>query len=55
VWLHRSFFWGIRLALQAVLNVREHLTAWWLVAGEIVLIVLFLFFTKVFALAAVLG
>jgi hypothetical protein len=46
-------FWGIRLSLQAWLDVKEHLTAWWLVAGECVLTVLFLYFTVVFALAAI--
>lgn len=48
-----AVFWGIRLSLQAVLDVKEHLTAWWLVAGEFVLTVLFLYFTIVFALAAI--
>jgi hypothetical protein len=58
--LARSFcgyvavFWGIRLSLQAVLNVKEHLTAWWLIAGEYLLTALFLFFTIVFSLAALL-
>jgi hypothetical protein len=47
-----AVFWAIRLSLQAVLDVKEHLTAWWLVAGEWVLTVLFLYFTVVFALAA---
>lgn len=48
-----SVFWGIRLSLQSVLDVREHLTAWWLFAGECVLTVLFVFFTAVFAAAAI--
>ena len=48
-----AVFWGIRLSLQAVLNVKEHLTAWWLVAGEVLLTVLFLFFAIVFTLSAV--
>ena len=58
--LARSFcayagvFWGIRLALQAVLDVKAYLTAWWLIAGEIVLTILFLYFTVVFLTAAVL-
>ena len=25
-----ALFWGIRLSLQAVLDVKEHLTTWWL-------------------------
>lgn len=48
-----AVFWGIRLSLQTVLDVKEHLTAWWLVAGECVLTVLFLYFTVVFALGAI--
>jgi hypothetical protein len=32
--------------------VKEHLTAWWLVAGECVLTILFVYFTTVFTLAA---
>ena len=28
-----AVFWGIRLSLQAVLDVKEHLTTWWLRAG----------------------
>jgi hypothetical protein len=51
---YAAVFWGIRLSLQAVLDVKEHLTAWWLIAGEIVLTVLFLYFTVVFSLAALL-
>ena len=50
---YMAVFWGIRLSLQAVLDVKEHLTAWWLVAGECLLTVLFLYFTAVFTLAAV--
>jgi hypothetical protein len=49
-----AVFWGIRLSLQAVLDVREHLTVWWLIAGEILLTVLFLYFTVVFAIAALI-
>jgi hypothetical protein len=48
-----ALFWGIRLSLQTWLDVKEHLTAWWLVAGEYVLTALFLYFTIVFALAAI--
>jgi hypothetical protein len=50
---YMAVFWGIRLSLQAVLDVKEHLVAWWLVAGEYALTLLFLFFTAVFATAAV--
>jgi hypothetical protein len=45
-------FWGIRVALQAVFDVKEHLTAWWLKAGYSVLTVMFAGFTIVYAWAA---
>ncbi len=45
-------FWGIRVSLQAVLDVREFLTAWWLTAGYHLLTVLFLSFTVLFAWVA---
>ena len=51
---YMAIFWGIRLSLQAVLDVKEHLTAWWLIAGECLLTVLFLYFTMVFAFAAII-
>jgi hypothetical protein len=51
---YMAVFWGIRLSLQAVLDVKEHLTAWWLIAGECVLTVLFLYFTTVFAFAVII-
>jgi len=47
-----AVFWGIRLCLQAVLDVKEHLTTWWLRAGYYTLTVLFLFFTLVYGGAA---
>lgn len=56
--LARSFcayvavFWGIRVVLQAVFDVREHLTAWWLTAGYAVLTAMFTAFTVVYAFAA---
>lgn len=43
-----AIFWGVRLVLQAVMNVSEHLTAWWLRAGYHGLTVVFLFLTAVF-------
>jgi hypothetical protein len=48
-----AVFWGIRLGLQFVLDARPYLTAWWLVAGEVVLTVLFLSFTLFFGVAAI--
>lgn len=47
-----AIFWGIRLSLQAVLDVKSHLTAWWLKLGYHTLTVLFASFTVLFAWAA---
>ena len=46
-----ALFWGIRVLLQAVFDVKPHLTAWWLKAGYHTLTVLFLFFTAVYGYA----
>ena len=46
-----ALFWGIRVMLQAVFDVKEHLTAWWLTAGYHLLTVLFLSFTAIYAFA----
>ena len=48
-----AVFWGIRLALQGVFDVKEHLTTWWLKAGYVVLTALFAAFTLVYGWAAV--
>lgn len=48
-----AVFWGIRVVLQGVFDVKEHLTAWWLKAGYFILTVLFATFTIVYAWAAV--
>jgi hypothetical protein len=47
-----AVFWGVRLSLQAVLDVKEHLTAWWLHVGYHTLTLLFVSFTALFAYAA---
>lgn len=47
-----AVFWGIRVALQAIFDVKEHLTAWWLKAGYFVLTLMFAGFTIVYAWAA---
>ena len=47
-----AIFWGVRLSLQAVLDVKEHLTTWWLHAGYHTLTVLFVSFTVLFGYAA---
>ena len=48
-----AVFWGTRLGLQAVFDVKPHLTAWWLHAGYHVLTGLFLCFTAVYGYASV--
>jgi hypothetical protein len=50
--LYVAVFWGIRLSLQAVLDVEAHLTAWWLRLGYHLLTVLFLCLTALFSWAA---
>jgi hypothetical protein len=52
VCIYGLLFWGIRVSLQAVLDAKPHLTAWWLTAGYHTLTVLFLFFTAVYGYAA---
>lgn len=52
VCLYGAAFWGVRLCLQAVFDVRPYLTAWWLTAGYHLLTVLFLAFTAVYGYAA---
>ena len=42
---YMAIFWGVRLALQAVLDAKKHLTAWWLKLGYHTLTVLFATFT----------
>lgn len=49
---YAAIFWGVRISLQPVLNVKEHLKTWWLRAGYHLLTVLFLYFTTIFAWAA---
>lgn len=46
-------FWGIRLALQAVFDVKPHLTAWWMPIGYHVLTVAFAAFTVLYAVALI--
>ena len=47
-----AVFWGVRVCLQVVFDVKEHLTAWWLKAGYHLLTVLFLCFTVLYGWAA---
>ena len=50
--LYVAGFWGARVALQGVFDVKEHLTAWWLKLGYHALTVLFACFTVLYAWAA---
>jgi hypothetical protein len=47
-----AVFWGSRVVLQGVFDVKAHLTVWWLKAGYGVLTVMFTAFTIVYAWAA---
>jgi hypothetical protein len=47
-----AVFWGIRLALQGILDVKEHLSAWWLRLGYYALTILFASFTLLYGFAA---
>jgi len=47
-----ALFWGVRLSLQALLDVKEHLTVWWLHAGYHTLTALFVTFTVFFGYVA---
>lgn len=49
---YMALFWGIRLSLQPILDVKKHLTTWWLKLGYHSLTILFICFTLVFAYAA---
>ena len=47
-----AVFWGVRLGLQVVFDVKPYLIAWWLKLGYHTLTLLFLFFTAVYSYAA---
>lgn len=47
-----AFFWGIRLALQAVMDAKPYLKKWWLTAGYHLLTVLFALLTLGFGYLA---
>ena len=47
-----ALFWGIRVGLQAVFDVKDHLTTWWLKAGYFVLTLMFAGLTVVYTWAA---
>ena len=45
-------FWGVRLALQWVFDVKEHISTWWLRLGYYALTILFASFTLLYGFAA---
>ena len=45
-------FWGVRLVLQWVFDVKEHISTWWLRLGYYALTLLFASFTLLYGLAA---
>jgi hypothetical protein len=47
-----AIFWGVRLALQWVLDAEAHLSTWWLRLGYHLLTILFAAFTLLFGIAA---
>lgn len=47
-----AVFWGVRISLQWIFDVKEHLTAWWLRLGYRGLTVAFAYFTIVYGWAA---
>ena len=49
--LYMFVFWSVRVSLQPVLNVKEHLTTWWLKLGYHTLTLGFLYFATVAAWA----
>lgn len=50
--LYVAVFWGIRLGLQPIFDVKAHLTAWWLKAGYFGLTILFAVLTAVYGWGA---
>ena len=49
---YAAAFWGIRLSLQGVLKVKEHLILWWLRLGYHGLSIVFICLTMIFGWAA---
>ena len=47
-----AVFWGVRVVLQGVFDVKAHLTAWWLKVGYHGLTLLFISFTLIYGWAA---
>ncbi|MGH9966753.1 MAG: hypothetical protein ACREBG_02805 [Pyrinomonadaceae bacterium] len=49
---YNAVFWGIRFSLQWILDVKEHLSSWWLALGYYTLTILFAGFTLLYGYAA---
>jgi hypothetical protein len=47
-----AVFWGIRVGLQAVFDVKDHLTSWWFKVGYLLLTFMFAGLTVVYTWAA---
>jgi hypothetical protein len=47
-----AVFWGTRVVLQAIFDVKEHLTIWWLKIGYFGLTLMFAAFTIIYSWAA---
>ena len=52
VCVYAAVFWGIRVGLQPVFQVKQYLTTWWLKAGYIGLTFMFAGFTAIYSWAA---
>jgi len=50
-----AVFWGTRVVLQAIFDVKDHVTTWWLKAGYFVLTLMFAALTVVYSWAALSG
>jgi hypothetical protein len=49
---YNAVFWGVRLGLQWIFDVKEHLSNWWLRLGYYTLTILFAGFTLLYGFAA---
>jgi len=47
-----AIFWGIRVALQGIFDVKGHLAVWWLKVGYYALTLMFAAFTAIYSWAA---
>jgi hypothetical protein len=47
-----AVFWGVRISLQPILQVKPHLKTWWLTLGYHSLTFVFLYLTTIFAWSA---